>query len=104
MLSGVHRSEQSDEVRARLLAAGAELLSEGSPVSISDVAEPAGATKDAVQHHFGTREQLLLAYYEDLLAEFEGVLMNEKAHTSAAQRYVSAAGYLGPRGVATNAG
>lgn len=64
------RTRAPTEVRARILTAAAELLTEGAPLSIGSVADAAGVTKGAVQHHFGTREALLQAMWETTQAEF----------------------------------
>lgn len=64
------RTRAPTEVRARILAATADLLTEGAPLSIGSVADAAGVTKGAVQHHFGTREALLQALWETTQAEF----------------------------------
>lgn len=58
------------EVRARILGAAADLLAEGAPASIGSVAESAGVTKGAVQHHFGTREALLQALWDTTQSGF----------------------------------
>jgi len=64
------RTRAPVEVHARILAAAADLLTEGAPLSIGSVAEAAGVTKGAVQHHFGTREALLQALWNSTQAEF----------------------------------
>jgi AcrR family transcriptional regulator len=58
------------EMHARILAAAADLLTQGAPLSIGSVAETAGVTKGAVQHHFGTREALLQALWQTAQAGF----------------------------------
>jgi AcrR family transcriptional regulator len=44
------------------------------PPSLATVAQHAGVTKGAVQHHFGTREDLFAAMYADTLMRFESLL------------------------------
>ncbi len=90
MAQGVHRPKQPQLVRAKLLAAGAQLLSDGASLSIGTVAESAGVTKGAVQHHFGTREELMLAIYDELEAEFAEAVADDGSGASAAWRYAKA--------------
>lgn len=90
MTSGLNRPKQPEIVRAKLLAAGAELLSEGVPLSIGEVAAAAGVTKGAVQHHFGSRESLLAAIYDDLQLHLEQALESHRPGMSAAESYVAA--------------
>ena len=68
--TGLHRPKQPQVIRERLLSACVELLAEGVPLSIGEVATLAGVTKGAVQHHFGTREALLMALYDELERQF----------------------------------
>jgi AcrR family transcriptional regulator len=62
---------QPEQVRARLIDAAASLLAQGLPVSIGAIAVAAGVSKGALQHHFGTREELFAAMYEAYMAEFK---------------------------------
>lgn len=87
MPTGVHRPKQPEIVKARLIAAGTQLLADGGAVSIGAVADLAGVTKGAVQHHFGTREDLLMAIYVELQADFEKMLAANDSSPSAAARY-----------------
>lgn len=86
-------------MRARILAATADLLSGGTPVSIGSVAQAAGVTKGAVQHHFGTREALLQALWDGTQTQFEQVLAREAARhgtsASGAEAYLRAAVRVG---------
>jgi len=90
MRKGVHRPKRPELVKALLLDAGAQLLSSGVPLSIGGVAELAGVTKGAVQHHFPTREALVLALYEHLSAEFLAQVADDGSGDSAAWRYARA--------------
>ena len=90
MTSGANRPKQPVLVRTKILAAGEELLSKGVPLSIGEVAAAAGVTKGAVQHHFGSREMLLLAIYDDLQSHFEQAMERHRAGKSAAESYVAA--------------
>ncbi len=88
--TGLHRPKQPQVVRERLLAACVELLSEGVPLSIGEVASLAGVTKGAVQHHFGTREALLMALYDELELHFVAQVQTAGVGLSAAGAYVAA--------------
>lgn len=79
MAEAHHRRKDPEAVRANLLAAAADLLCEGSPLSMAAVADAAGVTKGAVQHHFGTREALLAAMCETYVAQFQALLQAESA-------------------------
>lgn len=87
MSEGVHRPKRPELVKALLLDGGARLLVSGGQLSIGAVAEMAGVTKGAVQHHFPTREALVLALYEHLVAEFQGQVADDGSGASAAWRY-----------------
>lgn len=78
---------QPDQVRQRLLDAATTLLSEGLPVSIGTIADAAGVSKGAVQHHFGTREQLFAALGELYVREFNDALALEDSSAPPALRY-----------------
>jgi AcrR family transcriptional regulator len=90
MTSGAHRTKQPDLVRAKLIAAGIALLANDGRLSIGTVAEAAGVTKGAIQHHFGTREQLLHAIYDEMEAELGGMVADDGSGGSAAWRYAKA--------------
>lgn len=94
-MSEAHRRPKNSEaVRTNLIAAAADLLSMGAPLSMGTVAEAAGVTKGAVQHHFGTREELLTAMCDAFLEHFNSVLSHENAQDLApggeARAYVRA--------------
>lgn len=94
-MSEAHQRRKAPEfVRANLLAAAADLLSSGDPLSMATVAEQAGVTKGAVQHHFGTREELLAAMCDTYLQQFDAILDAEIARDAgpggAARAYVRA--------------
>lgn len=99
-----HRPKAPDQVKAALINAAVDLLDEGSPVSIGAVADAAGVTKGAVQHHFGNREQLMLALMEELCSAFEQRLIAEstadKHHCGAAARaYLRLAAQTSPEDI-----
>lgn len=90
MNSKVHTSRsprQPDQVRKRLFDAATTLLSEGLPVSIGTIADLAGVSKGAVQHHFGTRDHLFAALGELYVTEFNDALAMEEASDPPAMRY-----------------
>lgn len=94
-MSEAHRRRKDPEaVRANLIAAAAKLLAHGEPLSMSSVAELAGVTKGAVQHHFGTREQLLEDMCATYMQQFQDDLARERQGDSgpgsAARAYVRA--------------
>ena len=88
--TGLHRPKQPQVIRERLLSACVELLAEGVPLSIGEVATLAGVTKGAVQHHFGTREALLMALYDELERQFVQQVQTAGSGLSAAGAYVVA--------------
>src|SRR5688500_729184 len=89
-----HRPKAPDAVRANLINAAADLLAHGETLSMSTVAELAGVTKGAVQHHYGTRDALLEAMFTTYLKDFEQDLAARAAQDSApghaARAYVRA--------------
>lgn len=87
MLKNVHRPKRPELVKALLLEAGAQLLASGDQLSIGAVADLAGVTKGAVQHHFPTREALVIALYEHLAATFQAAVADDDSGASAAWRY-----------------
>lgn len=88
---GIYRPKDPEHVKARILDACAELLSQGLPLSIGTVAEVAEVTKGAVQHHFGTRAQLLMAFHAQAVADIQTSLqVAQPTQENAAQRYVRA--------------
>ncbi|OEC33764.1 transcriptional regulator, TetR family [Pseudomonas cuatrocienegasensis] len=79
--------KQPDQVRKRLFQAATVLLSTGQPVSIGAIASAAGVSKGAVQHHFGTKEQLLAALFDLYMDQFNEALALEDASAPPALRY-----------------
>jgi AcrR family transcriptional regulator len=57
------QEERRAETRSRLLAAAVDCICElgYAEVTVADVAQRAGLTRGAVQHHFGNRDDLCLA-------------------------------------------
>ncbi|MBA1229451.1 TetR/AcrR family transcriptional regulator [Pseudomonas viridiflava] len=90
MTSKAHTSrppKQPDQVKRRLFHAATVLLSSGQPVSIGSIATAAGVSKGAVQHHFGTKEQLLSALFDLYMDQFNEALALEDASAPPALRY-----------------
>ncbi|WP_277211062.1 TetR/AcrR family transcriptional regulator [Isoptericola croceus] len=56
--------------RAVLDAATAVILEKGSAVTLAQVASAAGVSKSGLIHHFGNRDQLVLAVVEDVYEQF----------------------------------
>lgn len=79
--------KQPDQVRKRLFHSATTLLSTGQPVSIGAIASAAGVSKGAVQHHFGTKEQLLAALFDLYMDQFNQALALEDASAPPALRY-----------------
>ena len=77
------RPKQPDQVRKRLFHSATTLLSTGQPVSIGAIASAAGVSKGAVQHHFGTKEQLLSALFDLYMDQFNEALALGQSKTSA---------------------
>lgn len=90
MPSKAHTSrplKQPDLVRRRLFQAATNLLSTGQSVSIGAIASAAGVSKGAVQHHFGTKEQLLASLFDLYMDQFNDALALEDASAPPALRY-----------------
>ncbi|MEN9892788.1 MAG: hypothetical protein RLY78_3083 [Pseudomonadota bacterium] len=86
------RRRDPEAVRGALLDAVTALLAEGQAISIGAVADRAGVSKGAAQHHFGTRAAMLEAVMDACLADFTAQLQAERAagETDAARAYVRA--------------
>ena len=91
MSKGIHRPKAPETVKEKILEACAELLAKGQSPSIRDVAQAAGVTTGAVQHHFGNRGQMLMAFQAQTVADMEACLQQSQEHEeTSAQRYVRA--------------
>ena len=66
------QAERSAETRQRLLAAAIDLICESGfhDLTLEKVANHAGVSRGAVQHHFGTRVELLLALIHDFSPDY----------------------------------
>lgn len=91
MNQGIHRAKAPEAVKEKIFDACAELLAKGQSPSIREVALAAGVTTGAVQHHFGTRSQMLMAFQAQTVADMEACLQQgQEREESAAQKYVRA--------------
>ena len=91
MSKGIHRAKAPEAVKEKILDACAELLAKGQSPSIREVSQVAGVTTGAVQHHFGTRSQMLMAFQEQAVADIEACLQQDQGpEEPAAQKYVRA--------------
>jgi AcrR family transcriptional regulator len=68
----VEKTRDAERAKAAVLKAARRLFAERdySAVSIRDIAAAAGVSHGLLQHHFGTREQLIAAVIGSELAEF----------------------------------
>lgn len=74
-------AERSAHTRGQLLQAAARLVHEGGAqaASMFEVAKAAGVTPGAVQHHFGSKAELMLQLVEHLLQAEDGVAWPDPA-------------------------
>ena len=74
-------AERSAQTRGQLLQAAARLVHEGGAqaASMFEVAKAAGVTPGAVQHHFGSKAELMLQLVEHLLQAEGGVAWPDPA-------------------------
>lgn len=65
------QAERREATRSALLAAGRELFAAKgfAGAGREEIVERAGVTRGALQHHFGTKDDLFLAVYESVEAE-----------------------------------
>lgn len=82
------RNRDAQRTRAAILQAARRLLADQdfAAVSIRDIAAAAGVSHGLVQHHFGTREQLVAEIIRAEVAEFAGQGWNPGAVATAADR------------------
>lgn len=89
-MTNIRRPRQPALLRASIIAATADLLADGLPVSIGAVADAAGVSKGAVQHHFSSREELFAALYDELCLEFESSQNRPPGESTPAWDYAKA--------------
>ncbi|MFO1327124.1 MAG: TetR/AcrR family transcriptional regulator [Rubrivivax sp.] len=70
---GAH-AQRSARTRAQVLAAASALVSQRGPraASMFEVAKAAGVSPGALQHHFGTKAELMMQLVQHLLAADDG--------------------------------
>lgn len=70
----VPHAQRSAHTRQQVLQAAAALVRSGGPqaASLFEVAKAAGVTPGALQHHFGTKAELMMALVEHLLSADDG--------------------------------
>lgn len=70
----VPHAQRSAQTRQQVLQAAAALVRSGGPqaASMFEVAKAAGVTPGALQHHFGTKAELMMALVEHLLSADDG--------------------------------
>jgi AcrR family transcriptional regulator len=68
------QADRSAATRAALLAAGRRLFAENGYAATGreDIVAAAGLTRGALQHHFGDKQSLFLAVYEEVETELVG--------------------------------
>ncbi|MBP2298468.1 TetR/AcrR family transcriptional regulator [Azospirillum picis] len=76
MINAYERKKQPAVVRRSLLDHGAQLcmLHGVASLTLQAVAEAAGVTKGGLLHHFRSKQELVEAIFEDLLASFDAGL------------------------------
>jgi AcrR family transcriptional regulator len=67
------RAQQASDTRARLIRAAAHLFAEHgyAATSVAAIGAEAGASRGLVNFHFGTKEKLLAAVIDDVVADWE---------------------------------
>lgn len=61
--------------RAVLDAATQLILDKGTAVTLAEVASAAGVSKSGLIHHFGNRDQLVIAVVEDMFEQFRSAVL-----------------------------
>ena len=79
---------QAGPTRQRLVEVAVELFTRHSVAgtSLQMISDELGLTKSAIYHHFRTREELLSAVIEPLMAEVTGLVEAAEAHRGARAR------------------
>ena len=70
--------------RAVLDAATRLILEKGTAVTLAEVASVAGVSKGGLIHHFGSRDQLVIAVVEDMFEQFRSAVL---AHLDLSENY-----------------
>jgi AcrR family transcriptional regulator len=107
--------------RAVLDAATGLILEKGAAVTLAEVASVAGVSKSGLIHHFGSRDQLVIAVVQDMYGQFRELVMThldlsenfpgkmlrayvralcaESSEAVAARDFTSASGWSGLHGI-----
>lgn len=83
-----HSTESNGPTRQRLIDVAIELFKRHSVAgtSLQMISEELGLTKSAIYHHFRTREELLTAVMEPLIAEVTALVDAAESHRGARAR------------------
>jgi AcrR family transcriptional regulator len=80
MAAGTHHeraTRNAERTRAAVLAAAAEAMAErGTGVSLDHIATRAGVSKSGLQHHFPSREALIVALVDDAQQQLREAVMS----------------------------
>jgi AcrR family transcriptional regulator len=73
---GTRQTRNAERTRHAILTAAAEAMAhKGTALSIAEVAASAGVSKSGLLHHFGSRDQLLIAVVDDANERFRAAVM-----------------------------
>lgn len=69
------RTRNTERTRRAVLDAAIQLILEkGTAVTLAEVASVAGVSKSGLIHHFGSRDQLVIAVVEDMFEQFRAAV------------------------------
>lgn len=75
-MAEVRQTRNTERTRRAVLdAATTVILEKGSGVTLAQVASAAGVSKSGLIHHFGNRDQLILAVVEDVYEQFRAMVL-----------------------------
>ncbi|WP_402376830.1 TetR/AcrR family transcriptional regulator [Isoptericola rhizosphaerae] len=75
-MAEVRKTRNAERTRRAVLdAATAVILEKGSAVTLAQVASAAGVSKSGLIHHFGNRDQLVVAVVEDVYEQFRATVL-----------------------------
>jgi AcrR family transcriptional regulator len=77
------KSQQSQDTRKRLIEAAARLFAERGYTnsSVAAIGDAAGVSRGLINHHFGSKENLLYEVIADLLGEWNELMVPAVEHT-----------------------
>ncbi|MFW6051220.1 MAG: TetR/AcrR family transcriptional regulator [Myxococcota bacterium] len=84
------RAPASDERRRRILAAALAAFDElgYDDATIADIRDRSGASTGSIYHHFGSKEGIAAALYEEVLARYRAGLLERVERTRSARSLV----------------